>query len=281
MTSTLTYSPSLWRLALLLAATTFAGATSSAFAQNSNVVCTVTLDRQTYNTGQMLEVSITVTAAEATAPLDLYFGVLLPDGGSILHFTSLSFTTRVGALAHLAQLQPIVRGVPLMSNTAMSFPGFFRYQWRGTEPIGRYLFFFAAAPPGGFSPQRAVSLSLAELTFNGSVPDDQHHCSQRGDVGTIRAHRRRAIRLIAIGDVFRCTSGGSGADFRWRAYRRRSISPGPSGESAFAALRRRISGVGQRRTAHGVSRTRLACANRRPARDRTCDLDPGFATVGE
>jgi len=102
--------------------------------------------------------------------VDLIFGVVLPDGHTVLTFNDLDFHVTLGDLSDLASLDPIAENFDLTTPLSVSAPDFFTYTWNGNEPAGSYLFFFVAAVHGSLAdhsvdPGDLVAFDLADLTF--------------------------------------------------------------------------------------------------------------------
>jgi hypothetical protein len=129
----------------------------------AQVQATLATNKANFAPGDLLNVSVGVANGGSSAVLDFYFGVLLPDGVTLLYFSDLSFTTAQASLHELPTLRPIASGVTFPPGAVFNAPQFFQYWFNGHEPSGRYLFFLAATPPGGFMLDRVVMLQTREI----------------------------------------------------------------------------------------------------------------------
>jgi hypothetical protein len=115
-------------------------------------------------------VSITLGFAGPGLPLlaDLYVGVLLPDGQTIVFLTDTGGTA-VGLRSDLASFQAIAAGASLATPADVTMPSF-SYQWTGTESRGTYNVFLAAVRAGALvggvvTGDEILGLAVAPFSF--------------------------------------------------------------------------------------------------------------------
>jgi hypothetical protein len=127
-------------------------------------------NRPVFHPGEALVLSARIENPGLPATADLYVGVLLPDGRTIVTFAGPQRHPAVGSLGDLASLPPIAASMSLSVPFAISEADFVVYRWSGGEPVGRYVFFVAAAAPGGLRADRIRVLATAEITFAPAPP---------------------------------------------------------------------------------------------------------------
>ena len=113
-----------------------------------------------FGPGTALAVTLGLQHSGAPVTVDLYFGVILPDGDEVMAFEGLGLAARPGRLSALASLRPLLPSLTIASGTHLVVPDFFRYTWQGTEPQGLYRLFFAATRPGALGDGRLDSGDL-------------------------------------------------------------------------------------------------------------------------
>ncbi|HEX9636494.1 MAG TPA: hypothetical protein VGB99_03085 [Acidobacteriota bacterium] len=126
--------------------------------------------RGVYTTGDRLEVGLTVDNGGIDAVVDLYFGMLLPDGSTVVSFTDFGFQVSIGTLADLRSLRPIARNLDLITPFHFSQPEFYSQTWSGSEAPGSYAIFFLAARIGALDdnqldPEEVVAADVAFFSF--------------------------------------------------------------------------------------------------------------------
>ena len=127
--------------------------------------------RAVYGTGDRLSVGLEVENGGVDAVVDLYFGMLLPDGGTVVSFTDLSFQVALGSLADLSTLVPIARDLDLLTPFSFAQAEFFSVVWSGSEAAGTYAIFFFAAEvgaldDGALDPEEIVAADATFFSFS-------------------------------------------------------------------------------------------------------------------
>lgn len=128
------------------------------------------VNQTTFQPGQTLFVSITVSNPGLAATADFYVGMRLPDGVTIRALTGAQLRPVVASQADLRSLPPIAAGIPLHAAFEVNVAGFLTHTWSDIEPVGRYLFFFAvvthgALDDGSLQANELLSLSTAEFVL--------------------------------------------------------------------------------------------------------------------
>jgi uncharacterized repeat protein (TIGR01451 family) len=128
----------------------------------------VNVNQPTFAVGQTVTTSFLLTNPGMAAEADLYVGVLLPDGVTIVCWTASGVT--VGSVADLPSLRPYATRMALPVPFSMDRPNFLSYRWTGTEPRGRYVFFVFASEAGALADgvltaDEVLTLSTVAFTF--------------------------------------------------------------------------------------------------------------------
>ncbi len=113
-----------------------------------------------------------MTATDPGGPqtVDFYVGLALPDGDTVVSFTSGGGFT-LGHVSNLATLQPIATRVSLATPFAISVPDFFSHTWTVGDPRGNYVFFILAVltgalGDGAIGPTELVGLGTARFSLS-------------------------------------------------------------------------------------------------------------------
>jgi hypothetical protein len=127
----------------------------------------VTVNGAAFAPGSTLVASVTANTAGLPA-VDVYLGVLFPDGNTVAFFTGAG--TGFGRMADLRTLQPLAAGVSPAAPFTIAAPAYFSYGWTGSEPRGAYVFFLAAVRAGALAdgiaaPDEILAISTARFTF--------------------------------------------------------------------------------------------------------------------
>ena len=123
-----------------------------------------------FSTGDPLSVSLQAVNFGNPGSADFYFGVVLPDGNTVLLFTNMEFQRSRATASDVTNWTPLVAGVSLATPFTANRPDFMSYDWAGHEPSGSYTLFLTAAVPGSFSDGTVdegdiIHSSTATITF--------------------------------------------------------------------------------------------------------------------
>jgi len=143
--------------------------TASLTAADAALGARVSVNQPTFSVGQTVTTSFLLTNPGMPAEADLYVGALLPDGVTIVCWTT-SGGVVVGSVADIRSLRPYATRIALPAPFSMDRPNFLSYQWTGTEPRGRYVFFVFASKAGALADgvvtaDEILALSTAPFTF--------------------------------------------------------------------------------------------------------------------
>jgi hypothetical protein len=147
---------------------------SDALDQSTSLTLSLSVNQTTFAPGHTGILSLTVENPGIALVVDFYFGVLLPDGDTIVSFTESGFM--FGSLSNPATLTPLKIDVDLSSPFTINEPSRLTYTWAGTEPPGNYIAFFAMVeagvlPDNVIDPADTVVLSTTTFNFNPSSED--------------------------------------------------------------------------------------------------------------
>jgi uncharacterized repeat protein (TIGR01451 family) len=123
----------------------------------------VRVNQPSFVVGETLTTTVGLTNSGMPDTADLYVGALLPDGHTLVFFTSAGGVVP-GDLASLASFQPFAAGVSLGSPFSITVPGFSSHRWAGDEPRGVYVFFLAALRSGATTDGAVTSEEIIALT---------------------------------------------------------------------------------------------------------------------
>ena len=126
---------------------------------------TATVNQPVFGIGDTIVGSITLKDPGLPITVDLFVGVVLPDGETIIFFTGGGGGTALGHRSAPTSFQPIAAGVSLAQPVTASLAPLFTHTWAAADPPGGYLLFFLAAPPGVFTPASFFGLATAPFTF--------------------------------------------------------------------------------------------------------------------
>lgn len=136
---------------------------TAARAQTAPPALLLSPNQTLFGRGATLDVTLGLGYAGPTLPMDLHFGVVLPDGDSVIFFEHGGGSTGTGRLSDLRSLRPMLRGLAVGGSVHLAIPAFFHYVWQGFEPLGRYRFYFAALRPGALGDGRIDGGELLAL----------------------------------------------------------------------------------------------------------------------
>lgn len=157
----------------LLAMGANATVTAAFEAVPSNLV-TVAVNQPQFSAGDTLVVSVGLSNPGLPLVADLYLGLLLPDGDTIVFFIGDGSGLMFGRASSPATFRPIGVGVTLASPFVVDVSDLFAHTWTGSEPRGRYLFFVAALSAGSLADGSVdagelLALGVAPFTFGGAA----------------------------------------------------------------------------------------------------------------
>jgi photosystem II stability/assembly factor-like uncharacterized protein len=110
----------------------------------------ISVNEASFTVGQTLTTAVGLMNLGAPGPVDIYLGILLPGGSTVVFFTGAE-SVAFGSFDDLASFRPIAMGVPLVEAFAVTVPSFFSYRWTGAEPRGNYAFLFYAVRAGALA----------------------------------------------------------------------------------------------------------------------------------
>ena len=138
------------RLLLLLLVGLLGWPVAAAAQPGTSVLLTV--NQGIHSPGSAIDVGLGLHHAGLPVRIDLFFGVVLPDGDSTFSFEGPG-VPRAGRLSDLRTLRPLYAGLTVGAVDVV-VPSFFRYAFQGHEPHGTYGFFFAAVRAGALADGR-------------------------------------------------------------------------------------------------------------------------------
>jgi len=119
----------------------------------TNLTLTLSLNQSAFRFGNTLRVGLRAQNPGVSVNADIYFGILLPDGVTVLFVTSLSplngVVTRLDADPRT--FRPLLPNVRLPQGLDTTLTDFFVYTFTGGEPAGTYAAFGFFTPPGAFN----------------------------------------------------------------------------------------------------------------------------------
>jgi Bacterial Ig-like domain (group 2) len=123
-------------------------------AQTTALNLVLSTNQSIFGTGTTLDATLGVEYGGAPVAVDLVFGVLAPDGETLVTFQGQGLSPVFGRLSQPASMRAVLSSVTLSAGLGVVVPEFFRYTWQGNEPLGTYQMFFAATRPGAFADGR-------------------------------------------------------------------------------------------------------------------------------
>jgi hypothetical protein len=132
----------------------------------SPVTVTLGLNQATVCPGHTLRVGLGIHTPGPTVTADTYFGILLPDGGTVLFITRLApldgVVTRLDADPRT--FVPLAASYDFLSGEEVTVEDFFVYPVTGGESPGSYTIFTLLTPPGAFADGQVDAGDLLGLT---------------------------------------------------------------------------------------------------------------------
>jgi hypothetical protein len=132
----------------------------------ANVTLALFANQASFGPGEAFVLGLSAQNLPSANVGDFYFGALLPDNNTLVFFTDLALNFSFTNVSNIGALRPFVAGVNLTAPFSVTRVPLFAYRWVGTEPRGRYLFFFFATRPGALTDN---DLALQEILAAGVV----------------------------------------------------------------------------------------------------------------
>jgi uncharacterized repeat protein (TIGR01451 family) len=122
----------------------------------------VSANRSTFAVGQTLTPTVTFTNPGLASVVDVYTGLLFPDGHTIAFFTGAGGFV-LGDAANPVSFRPAAAGISLAAPLSATVPNVFSYPWTDTDPRGSYVLFLAAVKAN--TPTDILALATAPLAL--------------------------------------------------------------------------------------------------------------------
>jgi hypothetical protein len=122
----------------------------------------VSANQSTFAVGQTLAPTVGFTNPGLPSVVDVYTGLLFPDGHTIAFFTGAGGFV-IGDLANPASFRPAAQGISLDAPLSATVPNVFAYPWAATDPRGSYVLFLAAVKAN--APAEILALATAPLSL--------------------------------------------------------------------------------------------------------------------
>lgn len=111
----------------------------------------LSLNQPLFRPGETLRVGLRAQNPGGAVSVDFYFGLLLPDGVTVLFFNSLGGGVVTRLDADPRTFPPMLANATLPPGVEGTINDFFVYTFSGGEPPGVYIFFAILTPPGAFA----------------------------------------------------------------------------------------------------------------------------------
>jgi hypothetical protein len=127
------------------------------------------LNQTSFTTGETASLSVLASSTGQAGAADVFLGVLLPDGVTLLYFSDLTPNVAFGRFDALGALTPMIASQSLDSFN-LSRADFFSRTWLGGEPPGTYTIYFVLTQPGALAdgvpnPGDLLGARTASFTF--------------------------------------------------------------------------------------------------------------------
>src|SRR5712692_1713248 len=123
----------------------------------------VSANRSTFAVGQTLTPTVTFTNPGLASVVDVYTGLLFPDGHTITFFTGAGGFV-VDDASNPTSFSPPAAAVSLTAPLSATVPNVFAYPWTATDPRGDYVLFLAAVKAN--APTDVLTLATAPLSLH-------------------------------------------------------------------------------------------------------------------
>ena len=122
----------------------------------------VSANQSTFAVGQTLTPTVTFANPGLPSVVDVYMGLLFPDGHTIAFFTGAGGFV-FGDAANPASFRTAAAGVSLAAPLSATIPNVFSYPWTATDPRGGYVLFLATVKAN--APTDILTLVTAPLSL--------------------------------------------------------------------------------------------------------------------
>jgi hypothetical protein len=122
----------------------------------------VVANQPAFAVGQSLIPAVSYANPGLASAIDVYVGLLFPDGHTIAFFTGAGGFA-LGDAANPASFRPAVAGVSLAAPASATVPNVFAYPWTASAPRGGYVLFVAAVKSG--APADVITLATTPVTL--------------------------------------------------------------------------------------------------------------------
>lgn len=108
----------------------------------------INVNQLNFSSGDTLDLDIGASNLGLASVADVYFVILIPNGDSLINFTSLDANLIFDSKVELSSQVPLVAKLNLAKPFSVNIPSFFRYNWKGNEPVGKYSAYFLMTHAG-------------------------------------------------------------------------------------------------------------------------------------
>jgi len=115
------------------------------------ICVTVSSNALSFSTSDTMSVSLQAENFGDSSTVDIYFGVVLPNGNAVYLITNAALKMKRVNASNVSNWTPLAASLNLSSPFNVNKANFFSYVWAGSEPAGVYTFFLTVAVPGSFA----------------------------------------------------------------------------------------------------------------------------------